>query len=407
MASEYNVILNLPFDEMAGSEVAYDYASNRHDAAVSGGADFTEGKQGNCIHFEGGAGKAAIESDILNLSGNFTILAWIKGNTYPDGHTGKRIGLFCNSALLDGSRELWVNVEPESWGFFVVKKAGNNITLSLDTQVIGTVTMPGTLTGISLLQDIYGQQNAYADLDEVKFYNVVLTDEEIEQELNRISHLEYYIDGVNFRDLGIRVESSSGVLDLPKLKSPASVDWADYHGKITDLTDKRFEEREITLNCWLKASGKMDFTERVNRLYEFFRKDGTQRLMISIHPTKPLVYEVYCEDGVAPSKRWHDDKMIGTFTLKLKEPDPVKRVIRHQRLGNSTASVSVAFNSDKMVNIYWGDGSVDYDVYGDHTGNNAITHTYSDNGIYYIIVGGVIEEITNFDTSGILVWNKL
>ncbi|MGG6550360.1 UNVERIFIED_CONTAM: LamG domain-containing protein, partial [Prevotella sp. 15_C9] len=77
-------------------------------------------------------------------------------------------------------------------------------------------------------------------------------------------------------------------------------------------------------------------------------------LMISIHPTKPLVYEVYCEDGVAPSKRWHDDKMIGTFSLKLKEPDPVKRVVRHQRLNSGSASVSVAFKSDKMVNIYWG-----------------------------------------------------
>lgn len=60
-----------------------------------------------------------------------------------------------------------------------------------------------------------------------------------------------------------------------------------------------------------------------------------------------------------------------------------------------------------MVNIYWGDGSVDYDVYGDHTGANAITHTYQDNGIYYAVLGGVIEEMEDFTTSGILVWNKL
>ena len=404
MATEQNLILNLPFDEAAGSNVAYDYSQNRNDAAVTN-AEFKAGKQGNCIHFDG-SGKAEINSDILNLSGNFTILAWVKINEYPDG-VSQRVGVFCNTALLDGSRELWVDVEPGSWGFFVVKKAGNNVSAYLDTQLLGEIVLPSTLTGISILQDIYGTQYGYADVDELKIYNVVLTDEEIEQELNSISQLEYYLNGVNFKDYGIRVESSAGILDLPKLKTPASVDWPDYHGKVIDLSDKRYNEREITLNCWMKANGKMDFVEKVNAFVEHFRKDGTQRLMISIHPTKPLVYEVYNEDGVAPSKRWHDDKMIGTFALKLKEPDPVKRVVRHQRLALNTATVNIAFKSDKMVNIYWGDGTVDYDVYGDHTGNNAITHTYDANGVYYIVMGGVIEEITDFTTSGILVWNKL
>ena len=405
MATEQNLILNLPFDEAAGSNVAYDYSQNRHDATITN-AEFRGGKQGNCIHF-GGSGKAEIGSDILNLSGNFTILAWVKINEYPDACTGQRVGVFCNTALLDGSRELWVDVEPGSWGFFVIKKAGSHVSIYLDTQLLGELTLPSTLSGISILQDTYGTQYGYADVDELKIYNVVLTDVEIEQELNSVSQLEYYLNGVNFKEYGIRVESSAGVLDLPKLKTPASVEWPDYHGKVIDLSEKRYEEREITLNCWLKANGKMDFVEKVNAFIENFRQDGTQRLMISIHPTKPLVYEVYNEDGVAPSKRWHDDKMIGTFTLKLKEPDPVKRVVRHQRLALSSATVTIAFKSDKMVNINWGDGTVDYDVYGDHTGNNAITHTYDTNGVYYIVMGGVIEDITDFSTSGILVWNKL
>ena len=406
MTAEQNLILDLPFDEAAGSTTAYDYAQNRHDAAISGGADFVAGKQGNCINFEG-TGKAAIEANLLTLSGNFTILAWVKANAYPDGYSGQQIGLFCNTATLDGAQVLWMDKPSDDWNLFAIRKQGNEVSLLLDMQTVGTVTLSSTLTGIALLQDIYGTEYAYADLDEVRFYDTVLTDEEIEQELKNTPQLEYYLDGTNLRDFGIRVESSSGVLDLPKLKTPTSNDWADYHGKVIDLTDKRFEEREITLNCWLKASGKMDFTERVNKLYDVFRQDGTQRLMISIHPTKPLVYEVYCEDGIAPSKKWHDDKMIGTFTLKLKEPDPVKRVVRHWRTGSGTQTLSIALKSDKMVNIYWGDGSADYDVYGDRTGSNAITHTYTDNGIYYAIVGGVIEEIEDFSTNGIIVWSRL
>lgn len=405
MASEQNLILNIPFDEANGSTVAYDYAQNRHDATVVD-CSFTAGKQGNCVHF-GGAGHADIDYNVIPLSVSFTILAWVKANKYPDGCTGKKIGLFCNTAQLDGSREIWVDVEPDSWCFFVIKKSGNNVSLYLDTQLLKTITLPSALTGIALLQDIYGTQYGYADLDNVKVYNVVLNDAEIEEELNTVAQLEYFIEGINFTEFGMRVESSSGVLDLPKLKSPASVDWADYHGKVLDLSEKRYQEREITLNCWLKASGKMDFVERCNNLFSLFQKDGTQRLMISIHPTKPLVYEVYCEDGVAVSKSWHDDKMIGTFSLKLKEADPVKRVVRHQRINSNSAEVSIAFKSDKMINIYWGDGSVETDVYGDCTGSNAIKHTYQSNGIYYIIVAGVIEDITDFKTNGIIVWNKL
>ena len=87
--------------------------------------------------------------------------------------------------------------------------------------------------------------------------------------------------------------------------------------------------------------------------------------------------------------------------------DRVKRVIRHQRMNASNAELTIELKSDKMVNIYWGDGTVSEDIYGDYTGENALKHTYVENGIYYAIVAGVIEEITDFDTNGIVVWNRL
>lgn len=129
--------------------------------------------------------------------------------------------------------------------------------------------------------------------------------------------------------------------------------------------------------------------------------------MISIHPTKPLLYEVYAPDGIAFNKRWHDDKMIGTFSLKLKEPDPVKRVVRHQRINDASREVRIALKTDKVVNVYWGDGTVTEDVYGDFTGAKALKHTYAENGVYYVVIAGVIEEITDFSTNGIIVWNRL
>ena len=248
MALEQNLILNIPFDEANGSQTAYDFAQNRHDATVIE-SSFVTGKQGNCIHFDG-QGRAEIGSNIVTLSGNFTILTWLKSILFEDGFTGKRIGLFCNTDQSEnGYREAWIDIEPGSWGYFVIRKAGNQVRLYLDTQLIETVVLPSTLTGIALVQDVYSTGYGYGDLDELKIYNVALSEAEIAEELNSISQLEYFLNGVNFKEFDLHVESSTGVLDLPKLKTPASVDWADYHGKVIDLTAKRYQEREITLNC--------------------------------------------------------------------------------------------------------------------------------------------------------------
>ena len=405
-ANETDLILNLPFDESSGSPKAYDYAKNRHDAAVQG-ADFIPGRQGNCIHFDG-EGSATIEDSFLNLNGDFTLLAWVKPATYPDGVTGKnRLGFFFNTAALDGSRAVWLDVLPDTWGYYAIRKKGTVISIFADTQLRETVNLPQALTGLAILQDIYSTGLAFADVDEAKIYGVALTDEDIADTLNDVRQLEYYINGVNFKEYDIRVSSSEGVLDLPKLKTPLSVDWPDYHGEIVDLDDKRVEARTIKLNCWMRAKGKIDFATKALDFQRHFMANGTARLMISIHPTKPLVYEVYNADGIAHEKRWHDDKMIGTFTLTLREPDPVKRVLRHQRSSAATAKVTVGFKSDKMVTIYWGDGTADVDLYGDYTGANAVKHTYALDGTYYPIVAGIVDKIKDFTTNAIIVWDMI
>ena len=406
--SETDLILNLPFDETSGSPKAYDYAKNRHDAAVQG-ADFIPGRQGYCIHFDG-KGSANINENIIDLNGDFTILAWIKPNTYPDGVTGKnRLGFFFNTEALDGAQTVWLDVRPDTWDYYAIRKTGTAISVFADAQLRKTIDLPQEqeLSGLAILQDIYSTGMAYADLDELKIYSVALTDEDIAESLNDVRRLEYYINGVNFKDYGIRVSSSEGVLDLPKLKTPLSVDWPDYHGEIVDLDDKRVEARTIKLNCWMRAKGKIDFATKALDFQRHFMANGTARLMISIHPTKPLVYEVYNADGIAHEKRWHDEKMIGTFSLTLREPDPVKRVLRHHRYSAATAEVTVGFKSDKMVTIYWGDGTADVDLYGDYTGANAVKHTYALDGTYYPIVAGIVDKIKDFTTNAIIVWDMI
>lgn len=402
MATDNNIILNTPFDEAAGSLVAYDYSTNRADGIVVD-SEFVTGKQGNCIKFDG-PGHCDIEKDIIPLTGNFTLLAWIKHLDFPDGFSGKRIGFFVRWDNINGYEECWFDITPGTWSYWGIVKKNYTLYIYLDTQLIKTIELPAQPTGFALLQDIYSTNNGYGCIDEVKAFNIALTQDEISETLSSIKQLTYSIDGTDFKNWDIYVSESNGLLDRPKMKSPLSVEWADYHGQIVDLTNKRIEAREITLNCFMKANRKLDFVTKLNDFLEVFAKDGTQRLVVDIHPTKPLVYEVYNESGLTVSKRWNDDIMVGTFSLKLKEPDPVKRVVRHQRISDTSKTLSITITTNKAVTIHWGDGTKSEDIYGD---NVTVTHTYSNNGVYYAIISGVIEKISAFKTNGIVVWNKL
>lgn len=402
MANDSYLILNMPFDEPNGSLVAYDYSPSRADGEVVK-SNFVPGRQGNCIEFMG-EGYCEIAKNLINLSGSFSLLAWLKRKDFPDGFTGKNIGFFVRWEGINGYYETWIKLPSVSWGYLSVVKQGLTIFLYWDAQLIETISLPSQPTGFAFLQDIYSTEYGYGFVDEVKVYNTALSQEEIAEPLNSVSQLSYLLEGIDFKEWDIYVSESNGILDRPKLKSPLKVDWDDYHGEVIDLQKKRVEAREITLNCFMKANGKIDFVTKLNNFLEVFGKDGTQRLVIDIHPTKPLVYEVYNESGVSISKRWNDDLMVGTFSLKLKEPNPVKRVIRHQRISDATKTLTITVTSNKALTIFWGDGTKTEDVYGEKV---TVKHEYQKEGIYYAIVAGVIEDITEFTTNGIIVWNKL
>jgi len=400
-ATDDNIILNMPFDEPNGSTVAYDYSKNRADGTVVDSHFVEGGKQGNCIKFEGD-GYCQIPKDIIPINGNFSFLMWIKRNESPDGFTGQKIGFWFAWNDIDGYRESWMSLN-EDWNYIAIVKEGLTVRIYYNIQLIETIELPVQPSGFAILQDIYFTGYGYGLIDEIRVYDVALTQEEITNATNSVKQLSYLINGINFKTWDVTVSESNGILDLPKLKTPFSIDWPDYHGQIIDLTRKRIEAREIELKCWMKATGKMDFITKLNSFLDMFRADGTQRLTIDFHPIKPLLYEIYCLDGISISKRWNDDLMIGTFTLKLIEPDPVKRVVRHQRISDATKTLTVTFTSDKTVTVYWGDGTHEQ-AYGE---NVTLSHNYSSNGIYYAIVTGVIEEIKNFSTNGIVVWNKI
>ena len=111
-------------------------------------------------------------------------------------------------------------------------------------------------------------------------------------------------------------------------------------------------------------------------------------------------------EGVDVDKTWgqyNDELMVGTFTLPLVEDEPVKRVLRHiGTTANSVASITVT--SVKYLNIYWGDGTHTYNVSGS---KETVEHAYEKPGEYDIVITGVIEDIEEFSTNAIVIWDLL
>lgn len=402
--SDY-LVLYLPFDEPANSTTAYDYSVNRIDAAVTG-ANFVGGKVGNAISFTGN-GKAEVVTNKLSFSSDFTISLLAKGykSPNPSDTNPKKIGWLVNFSGVDNFLEMWIDLEPDNWTHIALVKNGSYLRYYVNGALFGEQTVNGTILGVSVNQDYYGEEYARASVDELQLYQIALSQNELLTLFDSSVRLEYYLDGLNLKnDLGVRVSKSSGVIDGLKMKDPFAVEFADEHGEYVDLEAPRFEPRDITLDCFLKAAGKSDFVNKIAEIESLFRKKRTRRLMIVTNPTKPLVYEVYAPSGITVDKKWRDDIMVGTFSLKLREAEPVKRVLKHIVVNEASKTCTISLNSDRYYNIYWGDGTADYDFGG---GEVEISHTYSSNGDYYPIITGVIDEIKEFTTNAIVVWNEL
>lgn len=402
MVDSNNIILNMPFDESDGSKTAYDYSQSRADGAVKGAA-FVGGKNGNAISF-GGDDYCEVSKSILpNMNTEFSILAWVQGRESECGSPQKMIWNL-NFAGLNNYVEVPIEAKPGSWFSLAVTRRGGVFNFYVNSQLIKTVNNSGALQGVSLNQDYYGGEYGFGLLDDVKIYKIALTQADIIDELSASKVQGYSIDGVDFKDYGVYVSGSKGILNRPKMKKPASLSWDNYHGESVDLNHKFLEPREITLDCFIKAASKNDFIIAVSRFQQLFDKKGTNRLVIDVHPVKPLIYEVYCQDVIDVSKTWNDALMVGTFQLKLIEPEPVKRILKHLCISEATKTCTIAMTTNKLVNIYWGDGEVDYDIEGKDV---KVTHDYSEYGDYFPVITGCIDEITYFETNAIVVWNKL
>ena len=206
----------------------------------------------------------------------------------------------------------------------------------------------------------------------------------------------YYIDGNMFADYGVYVSGSTGITTVPKIKDPLTYNWGSVDGLDYHQDGVRYQERTIQLKCFMEAVSYADLIARSLAFFSLFIANRPLRLKIAAG-TKPLVYEVICKDSISLDPDLsHGEKCVGTFTIKLVEPEPVKRVLS----GGGTATITI--QSKTPVNIYWGDGSHTYDV----SGNN-VQASLSHNSGSEIIITGEPNDFTNFSSNKTTIWSRL
>lgn len=167
-----------------------------------------------------------------------------------------------------------------------------------------------------------------------------------------MGEVRYSINGKYFKDYGIYVSSSLGLLDALKRKPIKTYDWPEYHGESLDLSNPKFEAREIVLNCFVKGDNYQEMFDNFrNVVLSEFQKSGTQRLLVEPFGYKALPYEVYMIDEVKIAKEFSESISIGVFSIKLIEPNPIKKVLY---LTENTLNLS--YNSSKETEIFFVNG---------------------------------------------------
>lgn len=432
------IIVSIPFDSAPGALTTPDYGPGQTPATVHNGATFAPGKKGYAGHFEG-TGYIRPKNPPIDLTGPFTVMFWHKAQQFDPYSTPLTLGFqfaFADSSIKQFAQPVTLN-KWEHWAFvrngYHVTVYKNFLQVSLmylknasfvDShptewaikQVIGT---PATLTAI-LPMTFGGNDSPYAqgEIDQLLIYNEALTITQITGTANPENGVLYWIDGVPFLDHGVYVSASKGVVDGLKLKESVKVDWNNEHGTIVDLVRPRHQNREIELDCFMKADSNIEFAMKVDAFIQQFVTAGLHRLKIEIDSYKPLVYEVYCPDGTVVKKQWRPEALVGTFTLKLVDPQPVKRVLRYTQPVTAPTQgilspfpagfkgVYINIQCQSPLNIFWGDGTSTLDVLAESP--TLLSHSFPiDDKPYEIMICGEPNDIESFITNAIVIWNRL
>lgn len=161
--------------------------------------------------------------------------------------------------------------------------------------------------------------------------------------------MSWKLDNIDLLTYGVHVQKSSGLLDVAPMVDK-STDWLDLNGADywQDLADVKYKDREITLNCWIKASGYASFKTQLQAFYDALNGSG-KRLLKAPYLVTDL--ECYLEKPILLERksRYVQALQIGVFNLTLTVPgDPDYHQLNIARY-YSYDTVATVFTNDLKI----------------------------------------------------------
>ena len=138
----------------------------------------------------------------------------------------------------------------------------------------------------------------------------------------------YRLDGLNISSTyGVKVQQSSGNLDMLARKGKTAQDWLDEDGEDEYVltSDIWFKPRDIRLNCRIIGNTTALMITQLDALKAVLESPGLHTLYIA---NTGVTHSVYFKAGakVRNLVKWGvTGKMMASFVLNLREPDPSRQ----------------------------------------------------------------------------------
>jgi len=129
--------------------------------------------------------------------------------------------------------------------------------------------------------------------------------------------MSWKLDDIDFKDYGVGVIKSSGVLDMPRIVD-ASTDWLDSNGRDywQEPEDVKYQAREIQLNCWIRATSFDEFKTKVAAFYAALVAPG-ERTLTTVFGTEIAHVTIQQSIQMVRKTQYVSSLQIGMFTLRL------------------------------------------------------------------------------------------
>ncbi|OPB98921.1 hypothetical protein BAS10_04435 [Elizabethkingia meningoseptica] len=209
----------------------------------------------------------------------------------------------------------------------------------------------------------------------------------------------YKLNGIQFNTRAnnpykVYVSKSDGLIGKLKPKARITYDWPGYNGRQSDPLQKPlYEVREISLECWVEGNNWEEMKLNYESLLSEFDNIGTQRLLVAPFGTNtPMVYDVLFSESSDPKQAFKDGEMVGVFTLKMVEENPIKKILQIE-----SSELQLSFNCKKWVDINTGYSTLFKK--GDVSINETLPFETSDEGN---LILGSTESKKYYETSAVI-----